>query len=289
MNAIADMYLDYQIQGNPVADIIFGGGREHFIREDRNLVAEFSAKGYQYADNWSDVSKLTRKPALALLAPAGLPSALNNPHPAPLATLAEQALKLLTPAEKGFVLMIEGSLIDWCGHDNDIACAMAEMHDFAKAVAVAKAYVDAHPDTLLIITADHETGGLSLGANNVYQWLPAVVRGVSATSRAIADELNAVSTETEALQRWQALTGIVITEQEQQQLLAERNKTQAELRKVVNELISRYSYTGWTTGGHTAADVPVLAYGMGKTQFSGFMDNTDIAKRLLQFIQQTPQ
>ena len=66
---------------------------------------------------------------------------------------------------------------------------MAEMDDFAKAIAVAKAYVDKHPDTLLVITADHETGGMSLGAAGEYLWLPEVVRKVKATGRKIAEQL----------------------------------------------------------------------------------------------------
>ena len=79
-------------------------------------------------------------------------------------------------------MMIEGSQIDWCGHANDIACAMAEMDDFAKSIEQAKAYVDNNPDTLLVITADHSTGGLTLGAHGQYKWETEVVKGVKATA-----------------------------------------------------------------------------------------------------------
>ena len=65
--AIADMYLDYRINGQPVADVILGGGTSYFIRDDRNLVNEFQQQGYQYADSWQDLNQLTTKPALALL------------------------------------------------------------------------------------------------------------------------------------------------------------------------------------------------------------------------------
>lgn len=290
-SAIADMYLDYRINGQPVADVILGGGTSYFIRDDRNLVTEFKQQGYQYADSWQDLNQLTTKPALALLDKIGLPAALNSEQPAQLATLTEKALQLLSPAEKGFVLMVEGSQIDWCGHDNDIACAMAEMDDFAKAITVAKAYVDANPDTLLVITADHETGGMSLGADGKYLWLPEVVRGVKATGRRIADEMNAADSDQAALARWQALTGINITDEEQQQLLAARGKEQKDLRDVAVRLVAKYSYTGWTTGGHTGADVPVMAYGKYSGAFRGFMDNTDIAKQLIRYIStnQTPK
>ena len=283
-DAIADMYLDYRIDGKPVADVMIGGGTKYFVREDRNLVNEFKQLGYQYTDDYTQLDSITKTPAMMLLAETALPAKLNSGFDAMLAPLTEKALSLLTPSEKGFVLMVEGSQIDWCGHDNDIACAMAEMHDFAKAIAVAKAYVDANPDTLLVITADHETGGMSLGADGKYLWLPEVVRGVKATGRRIADEMNAADSEQAALARWQALTGINITEEEQQQLLAARGKEQKDLRDVAVRLVAKYSYTGWTTGGHTGADVPVMAYGKYSGAFRGFMDNTDIAKQLIRYI-----
>jgi alkaline phosphatase len=286
-NEIADMYLDYRIEGKTVADVILGGGTDYFIRDDRNLVNEFKQLGFQYTDSWQQLDTLTKTPAMALLAETALPAVLNSGQDKQLATLTEKALQLLTPAKKGFVLMVEGSQIDWCGHDNDIACAMAEMDDFAKAIAVAKAYVDKHPDTILVITADHETGGMSLGAAGEYQWLPDVVRKVKATGRKIAEQLKQADSDAAALALWTELTSINLTEEEQQSLLATRQQDETTLRKLSNQLVAKYSYTGWTTGGHTAADVAVLAYGKDAKDFVGFQDNTQIAKKLIQYIQQT--
>lgn len=284
---IADMYLDYRINGMPVADVMLGGGTSYFIRNGRDLVSEFKQLGFQYADSWQQLDKLSKAPALALLAETSLPAALNSPQDKQLATLTTKALELLSPAEKGFILMVEGSQIDWCGHDNDIACAMAEMHDFAGAIKVAKAYVDAHPDTLLIITADHETGGLSLGANGEYLWLPDVIRNVKATGRSIAEQLVNAASEQAALTRWAELTAIQLSDSEQQALLIARKQGEKALQTLSNQLVAKYSHTGWTTGGHTAIDVPVLAYGKWQQDFSGLQDNTQIAKKLIQFIQQT--
>ena len=286
-NEIADMYLDYRIEGKTVADVILGGGTDYFIRDDRNLVNEFKQLGFQYTDSWQQLDTLTKTPAMALLAETALPAVLNSVQDKQLATLTEKALQLLTPAKKGFVLMVEGSQIDWCGHDNDIACAMAEMDDFAKAIAVAKAYVDKHPDTILVITADHETGGMSLGAAGEYQWLPDVVRKVTATGRSIAEQLKKADSDNAALTLWAKLTSISLTAEEQQALLAARTQEETTLRKLSNQLVAKYSYTGWTTGGHTATDVAVLAYGKDAKDFIGFQDNTQIAKKLIQYIQQT--
>ena len=288
MNDIADMYLDYRIDGKPVADLIIGGGRKYFARQDRNLIEGFSALGYQYTDNFLQLDSITRLPALALLSEDALPAALNSEVVNMLATLTDKALQLLSGADNGFVLMIEGSQIDWCGHDNDIACAMAEMHDFAQAIQVARAYVDANPDTLLIITADHETGGLSLGANGVYQWRTEVIRKVKATGRAIAQQLRKLENQQDISKRFTELTGLSLNKAQLHLLLtALKNEDEKIGLGQIVQFISEASLTGWTSGGHTAADVPVMAYGKNASEFNGFMDNTAIAKKLIQYIQQT--
>lgn len=286
-NEIADMYFDYRIQGRIVADVILGGGTRYFIREDRNLVAEFQQAGYQYTDSWQDLDNLTKAPALALLADVSLPAVLNSDIDSQLATLTRKALELLTPAEKGFVLMVEGSQIDWCGHDNDIACLLAEMHDFAKAVKVAKEYVDQHPDTLLVITADHETGGLSVGADGIYAWHSDVIKNIKVTGRLLAEKLQKADSDATALTLWQQLTAIELTEAQQQLLLQKRSEASPVFVAQLLDFISKASLTGWTSGNHTAIDVPVMAYGKWKNDFNGFQDNTQIAKKLIQYIQQT--
>lgn len=304
-NEIADDYVDNKVGGKLVADLMFGGGTQYFVRKDRNLVQEFKQAGFQYADNWQQLNNLNKLPAMALLAQVGLPSALDNPVKQPLATMTNKALSLLQNSEKGFVMMIEGSQIDWCGHANDIACAMAEMDDFAKAIAVAKAYVDAHPDTLLVITADHETGGLSLGAEGDYAWHRDVIKKVKNTAPEIAKALvNAADADVTKV--WLDKTSLKLTDSEMADIVKARAsaakafaaiagktlddqlETEADaldpLAKVVKQHINHYSRTGWTSGAHTAIDVPVLAWGKERAAFAGFQDNTDIAHKLIQYV-----
>lgn len=286
-NEIADMYVDYRIDGKPVADVMLGGGKKYFIREDRNLVNELQQQDYQYAENWQQLDQLTRSPAIALLADVALPSAIDNPVQQPLAQLTSKALQLLATAEKGFVLMVEGSQIDWCGHSNDIACAMAEMDDFGHAIQVAKDFVDANPDTLLIITADHETGGLSLGANGVYEWRTDKIKKIRHSALVIAEKMLAATNDENALQIWQTLTSMALSEEESKLLLMAKTDSNKALTSQIKTIINNRTNTGWTTGGHSAADVPVLAYGKWQKDFIGFQDNTDIAKKIMQYIQQT--
>jgi len=302
---IADDFFDNKVDGKFVADLMFGGGTQYFERKDRHVANQFKQAGYQYANNWPDLNKINKLPALALLAPAGFPSTLDNPVQQPLVQMTDKALKLLSSSKQGFVVMIEGSQIDWCGHANDIACAMAEMHDFGNAIKAAKAFVDANPDTLLVITADHETGGLSLGANGIYAWNRDVIKAVKQTGPALAKSL-VKATAAERKQVWLAQTGLQLTDSEWlalnndiQQLAAvyaakdwskeaDVSDAEADLLKPLatraKKLIDQYSHTGWTSGGHTAIDVPVLAYGKDAHAFAGFQDNTDIANKLLNFI-----
>lgn len=286
---IADQYVDLRINGKPKVDLLLGAGKDYFIRQDRNLVKELKALGYTYEDDWSRLGMLNRIPALGLFADSEMPSALDGEEPTQLAKMAQKSLALLQG--KPFFLLLEASQIDWCGHINDIACAMAEMHDMAETMKVIKAFVDKHPNTVFVATADHSTGGLSLGTNNQYNWFPRVVKRIKATSRVIPAKLLAQGDNWYT--EWQQLTGLTLTEAEQQAMqiaLAAMKKqhteeTQSSVQQLVLGYFNKYTSTGWTTNGHTGEDVQVFSYGMYRHLFEGAMDNTDIHNALLRCIQ----
>ncbi|MBB1378921.1 alkaline phosphatase [Pseudoalteromonas sp. SR43-2] len=282
-NDIANDYIDNKIAGKLPVDLMLGGGTKYFIRDDRNLVDEFKAAGYQYGDDIKNLGQITQIPAIGLYAPKGLPFALDE-NPTRLTQLTSKALGLLDNQNKeGFFVMIEGSQIDWCGHSNDIACAMAEMDDFAKSIEKAKAYVDKNKDTILVITADHSTGGLTLGAHGQYKWETDVVKGVKAT----AGKLTQLLLDSDDLKPvWTANTNIEFTTENQIKLEQAKKMGEKALNLAVKSIISDASFTGWTTGGHTAVDVQVFAYGKGSEQFIGSQNNTDIADKLIGFIKQ---
>ena len=280
---IANDYIDNKIAGKLPVDLMLGGGTKYFIRDDRNLVDEFKAAGYQYGDDIQNLDQITQLPAIGLYAAKGLPFALDE-NPTRLTKLTSKALDLLDNQNKdGFFVMIEGSQIDWCGHANDIACAMAEMDDFASAIEKAKAYVDKNKDTLLVITADHSTGGLTLGAHGQYKWEADVVHGVKATAGSITQHL----LESDDLKSvWNKYTSIAFTPENKIKLEQAKSMGDKALNLAVKSIISDTSFTGWTTGGHTAVDVQVFAYGKGSEQFVGSQNNTDIADKLIHFIEQ---
>mgnify|MGYP005812407195 FL=1 len=280
---IANDYIDNKIAGKLPVDLMLGGGTQYFIRDDRNLVDEFKKAGYQYGDDIKNLGQITQIPAIGLYAPKGLPFALDE-NPTRLKQLTSKAFDLLDGQnDKGFFVMIEGSQIDWCGHANDIACAMAEMDDFAKSIETAKAYVDNNPDTILVITADHSTGGLTIGAHGQYKWGTDIIKGVKATAGTLtkllmgSDNLKTV---------WQANTRIEFTTENEIKLKQAKAMGEKTLNLAVKSIINDLSFTGWTTGGHTASDVQVFAYGKNSDDFIGSQNNTDIAKKLISYIKQ---
>lgn len=280
---IANDYIDNKIDGKLAVDLMLGGGTKYFIRKDRNIVNEFKEAGYVYADDFNKLNDIKSLPALGLFAEVAFPSAIDA-NPNRLEKMTTKALSLLDKQnEKGFFIMIEGSQIDWCGHANDVACAMHEMHDFANAITVAKRYVDNNPDTLLVITADHSTGGLTLGANGEYKWLTDVVRGVKASAVTITEAL--LKTD-DIAKTWTAYSDISLSKEDLAALETAKKESDKALNKAIKNVINTASFTGWTTGGHTAVDVQVFAHGNSAMDFVGSQNNTSIADKLIGYIKQ---
>ena len=166
-----------------------------------------------------------------------------NPENFTLPEMMNAALEFLTD-EEPFFIMCEGGHIDWAAHSNKIMPAIAGVIEMDEAVKVAYEFYLEHPDeTLIVITADHETGGVALGYgpdwdHNKPQW------EVVENAWLEADQSNTLSEE-------------------------ENSKLNAEGR------------IGWTTTYHTGAEVPVYAIGKGAEKFCGRIDNTDIKGKIL--------
>jgi alkaline phosphatase len=135
-------------------------------REDqKNLIATAKSKGYQFVCTREQLEKVSankQTKVLGLFSNSVFPMIQEReriPTIPNLAELTRKALDILNRKDNGFFLMVEGGLIDYAGHDNDAGTMLKETLDFDQAIQVAVDYVKKHPDTLLIVTADHETGG----------------------------------------------------------------------------------------------------------------------------------
>ena len=143
-------------------NLIIGGGRKHFTqrKDSLNLIEKMENElGWKVYDTLADIDETCKK--YAVIADDGhMPPAAERGDFLPRAV--KTALKTLDNAENGFFLMVEGSQIDFACHGNDSTWMMEEMLDFDYAIQVALDYAKEKGNTLVVVTADHETGGLSL-------------------------------------------------------------------------------------------------------------------------------
>lgn len=157
---------------NSNIDFTIGGGWEEFLPEshdgkridDRNLLLELETNGYKIFKTYNSLNVLGNERVVALLDRNGLPKAGERDYT--LADLTNKALKNLSLNNDNFILMVEGSQIDWAGHINEQNYLLNEMDDFEKAVKVCLDFAKNDGKTLLIVTADHETGGMSITNGN---------------------------------------------------------------------------------------------------------------------------
>jgi len=307
---IADSYIDDGIK----ADIYLGGGRDYFIREDRNLVNEFKEAGFHYVDKYSDLKNMPENArVLGLFDKKALPWALDDSNKHRLSLMTKAAINQLENSQ-GYFMLIEASRIDLSGHARDISSAMAEMDDLAKTLEYLEDYVANNPDTLVVLTADHSTGGLSLGRKtgrdinknikSLFVWQPQILRAISISPKSFSDkfaqenlniqQVNAVLNFTLSVDEMNLL---VQAKQQGIKLLKDFEKLSTEQQKkrrrpsvskpilvTIKNIIDVQTNTGWGTisnlGTHTAIDVPVFSFGSNSKIFTGFQDNTDIGKKI---------
>ena len=155
----------YEAIANDIAnselDVIIGGGKKHFERrrDSINLIDVFEIKGFTIAYNMKTTMKADGIKLVALLADEHLPKHSEGRRNM-LKRSTKKAIELLSKNENGFFLMVEGAQIDWGGHENDADYVCEELIDFDKAIGVALKFMRTNENTLVIVTADHETGGM---------------------------------------------------------------------------------------------------------------------------------
>lgn len=161
---LADIAVDYLVQTRP--NVLFGGG-------GKGLSAQAAqAAGYAVATNKDGFAALdTARPRLSAQFGSGhMPfkyNYLDGDYPYPdLADMTRKALDALANDPDGFFLMVEGGRIDHACHRNQVERAIHETLDFSRAVGVALHWAEGRTDTLIVVTADHETGGLAVTRDN---------------------------------------------------------------------------------------------------------------------------
>lgn len=295
----------------------FGGGGiarsdDQKDKQYRGDIYELAKKaGYLVSRTPAEFGKL--KPGIGKVISVGakeeLPYAIDmSENSLRLADFTRQGIELLDNS-KGFFLMVEGGKIDWMCHANDAATTLREVIDFDQAVQVAYDFAQKHPhDTLIVVTGDHETGGLTLGfAGTGYRSYienlrfqkcsrDLMINRFKQLENPAFEQVKPLITEMAGLvfaNNNKAEKGLLYLTENEEKTLQDAFMRQykdgkftgnAVLADAVIRLLNHKSAVAWTTGAHTALPVNTTAYGVGAELFSNMIDNTDIAKRLKQVL-----
>lgn len=283
-------------------------------KEAPSIFPIFEQAGYTVARGYQDYKDKAAKADKMILIqreganPSYLPYALDRKEgDLTLAQITESAIDFLTKGkDKGFFLMVEGGKIDWACHANDAATVFNEVKGMDDAIKVAYEFYKKHPkETLIVVTADHETGGLVLGTGRYALNLKALQYQKNSTdvlSQRISDLRKAKGNKV----TWEDMKALLAEEMgfwkqlplswSQERKLRDEFEKSFVKNKVVfaesmysksepmaacaKEVMNEMAMVGWVSGGHSAGFVPVFAVGAGSHLFGGKIDNTEIPKRI---------
>ncbi len=282
-------------------------------KEAPSIYPQLEKAGYKIVKGYDDFKKQNNKDRKLILtnvdgtAPQSLTYAIDrHSNEMKLADITSAAIESLSTNNKnGFFLMVEGGKIDWCSHANDAATTLEEVLDFNESVRLAYEFYKQYPDeTLIVITADHETGGLTIG--NKGSTLKTNILQNQKISQEKLSKLIANLRESKPDATWEEVKALLadnlglwkdikVSEKEAKPiydtyLASFVNKEKLTLKtlyanddKIASQsiaLLNQLASLSWGTTGHSAAAVPVFAIGAGAERFSHKMENTDIPQKI---------
>jgi alkaline phosphatase len=326
--------------------VAFSGGAQHFIpagnkveeypdlkgiakpagwgaskRQDaRDLISLAKEKGYRIVANDRELAAFdpgSASKVLGLFSASGFPSAIDRQpqHQTGVPTLAqltEKALKILQNNPQGFFLMVEGGQIDWVAHGNDVASVLHEMLEFDEAIGVARAFAQNNPETLIIVTADHDTGGLAIAYNKYHPPTPlklasgetwkskynfgekTIFEKMAKQKKSFLKMILDSKGNPKALQKEiEENTAFAISEEQATAILTKDAKGAFPATKdypefyvysagnpsaLLGRLFGKEMSAAWAVGTHTHTPVMIFGKGPGAEKLRGLLDNTDIPK-----------
>lgn len=286
-------------------------------KKDRTNVLDIAReKGYKVVNSQETITGLTAKDGKVIAINPGLAAEeamqyeIDRTGQLSLADFTKKGIELLDNPN-GFFMMVEGGKIDWACHANDGATTVRDMMAFEAAIGEAMKFYAKHPnETLIIVTGDHETGGMSIGfAGTEYKTYFSKINKQNLSfeefDKLIKSYRTAVGPNGANLEDWLPILdekfGLAeVTDYEKSRLSdaltasmidpKKRNKDQHSyllygtyepFSVTVTHILNQRAGIGWTTYAHTGVSVPVFAQGVGGEMFQGYYDNTDVAKKIM--------
>ena len=289
-DAIALQYLERGV------DVILGGGSKHFDgagRKDKvDLSGRYQKAGYtvvESRDQLLDGIEGIPGRLLGTFWPTHLPYSIDRNRDAEIAsqvpTLGEMmrtALGILEQNRAGFLLQVEGGRVDHAGHGNDVGAIVYDQIAFDECIAIARAYTQENPDTLVIVTTDHGCGGCQLNG---------VGAAYANTDKTFFPGIDAIGASYEHLQRvrgslsaeqFDALVGeclqVNIDDEKRQQLAVAAKAGGFSVANLLRKWHDSFARTGvnWTSQNHTGEFVELAAWGPGSDPIKRWIRNTDL-------------
>jgi len=311
-------------------DYFGGGGAQNYDNkkspEYKGSIYDLAAKaGYKVAKGREEFEAI--KPGCGKVFVRGcdgaLPYEINSDGKVPtLAEFTAKGIELMQDHPNGFFMMVEGGAVDWCGHSNEAAANLREVLTLDKAVRVALDFAKKHPDeTLIVVTGDHETGGMTMGFSGTGYALymdrlvnqkcsigkfDGIVKKAQKDNEKFSFE-DAKKLLTEYFGFQFSGEGAMVLKEKQiktlekayekdlknKELLKEAVKEKPEEEKALKKkykmnhfanaariVMNEKAGIGWTSGSHTALPVLTTSTGVKAELFTGFIDNTDISKKM---------
>lgn len=268
-------------------NVTFGGGASFLRKENRkdsqDMLQILAQNGYQLVLNAQGMEQTGHNKVWGLFAEKDLPYDIDRKNEPSLAQMTSKAIDLLSKNQKGFLLMVEGSKVDWAAHDNAPVALMSDIKAFDDAVGVALEYAKSNQDTLVIVASDHGNGGLTMGnrmTTKDYSSRPlsdfvSHLRKITISEEHLAEQILADRENSAALLKEN------LNMDRSDPALAKIMR-QTELKNIKAEIANwnnQQSYLGWTTGGHTGQEVTLFVYAHNPLHvLTGTVQNADIAR-----------
>lgn len=274
-NTLAEQLVDSYLT------VAFGGGWRHFVptggkrKDGKDLIAIAKANGFDYITTKTELLNYDGDRVLGLFSYSHLKAASERTGEEPmLPEMVEKALEILSKDDSPFFLMVEGSQIDWEAHGNDVYGLWKEIVEFDNAVKVALDFAKEHPNTLIVITADHETGGLGLSTGGYTMNLEKIRKDYTKTADWIVSNFG--DSDEELKEAVKTYFNVELTDEDLAYYHEEKAKSFNGAGNAIGRILSNKAQIGWTTHDHTGGAVPIFAFGPGAELFSGVHDNTEI-------------
>jgi alkaline phosphatase len=307
--AIVDRYLELE------PDVLMGGGREQFLprstpgsrrKDEMDVAASFVKKGYHHVSDKRDLDHVRPGKVLGLFSLTEMSFEIDrdkNTEPSVYDMTRATIRQLHDNNPGGFFAFIETENIDSAGHLSDVASVIHDFREFDRAVGLAYEFYKKYPrETLIIVTSDHETGGLGftmalkeLNSTRDGNQAAGTVRdlkkiqsiNISLKKASLLLGRNPPSESIDKLLR-EHFNGFTLAPEYKEAILKHQPVSRSiyvdPIANALGMMIANHTQVYWQTTSHTNQPVFVAAVGAGAERFAGYYDNADFGKKLLRIL-----